>query len=397
MNCSNCFLLIRRLESVSSDGEYPANLPETDQYLTRFAAQGHVKGQTAYLAADLPPMASSVLRTTGKCFSRWPWFPHQASQVLVQLATIDTSELASLKHDGGAPWRHRVIEGVFGSEVGPYSSRRFHSILYLEASESLGNYSVDDETLLSLIKQLRDDTGESGSGCISQAFEDLLLLPSVLGGPSRDLIALRPEPLTKQSDGVLGIPQALLRLADIIELVHRLEDTDKQLRAHSFLSETASEYVSRLLSPKRPPLNALRWRGWKRVVESYDKHLSDRLDGIHVRQAATRLSQEYTEAAEELARNAKAKQDDWLWTSNVLSSSPYSWGIVAHLRSDLERTGSRVYEAVHEMEARDAAIGDYVRDYLAAAGASSNMTLQRAVFWLAVLALIIAILSLWRS
>lgn len=223
MKCSNCFLLIRRLEPLPPDGQDDAAFPEVDCNLTRFAAQGYVSGQTAYLAVDLAPIDSPVLRTTGKCFSMWPSYPHQASQVLVQLDSIETSELASLKHDDAADWRHRVLEGVFGSDVGRYSTRRFLSILYLEASASLGAHSGGNEALLSVVKQLRADTGESATVCISQSYEDLLLLHGVLGDTSKwDLVALRDEPLSARSGGTLAIPQTLLRIADIISLVHRL-------------------------------------------------------------------------------------------------------------------------------------------------------------------------------
>lgn len=64
------------------------------------------------------------------------------------------------------------------------------------------------------------------------------------------------------------------------------------------------------------------------------------------------------------------------------------------MRHDLKSAGEGIKRSAQELELRDRAVSDFLRDYFNAEVARSNLKLQRTVYWLTVIATLIALLAL---
>lgn len=395
MRFVNPLLLLSRLDPSPTQVKIKGH-PETDIGLMRFSETGDVIGGRSCSSAAIPNVVTGPLRTYTKCYTEWPGHVSQASELIVRLKPFKVGALRKLSSDAVTEWRQRVTKSLFGEEAA-YNARQYLSLVYVELQNANTIEPGDEASAVNILRELRDEMGESASVCVPQFYKDLLVSHGLLGDHLLwDVLAIRAKPLVlpRGSKSVLALPVSLFEVRWMIRLIHRLRSARAELERQAILRDSAVEQVGRLLSTRQPELNRVRSREWRRVVTAYERHLRERLGGIEERQNARALGDDYLATLDDLQTNARRKKDDFLWLSDSLSHSPYRWGTVSYLTRTLDDEGSQLSALSAEMEMRDAAIREYLRDYLSAANASGNMAVQRAVVRLTVVAVVIALVSL---
>lgn len=75
------------------------------------------------------------------------------------------------------------------------------------------------------------------------------------------------------------------------------------------------------------------------------------------------LAKDYERASSTFNANALRYEDDWLWQSEMVSDGPYRYGVISVLWSRLTTAGEEIEQAAAELDVRERAVSEYLRDY----------------------------------
>jgi|GEM_PF-3564200 len=395
----NGWLLLRRLtwiDQANRDGItqifYEGSQPETTLY--RFDDDGEASGATTARTAQIAPQNSWSFKPKTALF-QWPVNPDKPGEVLVALGDVDLRNCADAKSDRHAAFRKALIREVFvGQDQSHFFPQDFLSILYVEPSVPLLSAQASHEDVLEVIQQLRIVLGQTQLVAIPQRFNDLLVFPGALGPQMRaDVLVIRIAPMQRR-DQRYSLPNSVLALARAMSVVPDMKAFYDRMQSMRMLQGNPGGYLQTITDDLEPRSSRLAARRDKHLEGLYKRHLRERADGADTFRKARELAEEHAHATSAFATNARNSDDDWLWTSEVLSNSKHRYGVIASLSFDLKRAGERIDHTVAELEVRERTASEYLRDYFNAEVARSNIGLQRTVFRLSVIAVIIALFAL---
>jgi hypothetical protein len=132
----------------------------------------------------------------------------------------------------------------------------------------------------------------------------------------------------------------------------------------------------------------------RKLATAYEGHLRERLKGIDAYTSVRSLAEDYKRADSTFKANAQRHEDDWLWQSEMVSDGPYRYGVISVLWSRLTSAGEEIEKAAAELDVRERAVSEHLRDYFNAEVARSNLAVQRAVHRLTLVALLVALIAL---
>jgi len=272
--------------------------------------------------------------------------------------------------------------------------QHFLSILYLEPPHELLAVNAPHPDRLSLIQLLRAKLHQSTYASVPQFFEDLVVFPGPLGpNMNQDLLVVRLGPLNRRNSRY-ALPQSVLRLSELLSVVPRLDAMSHTIKGNPLFHQSPSEYLTMMTKDLNKRRHRVGIRRDRRLATAYEGHLSERRKGIDVYTSVRSLAEDYKRAVSTFKANALQHEDDWLWQSEMVSDGPYRYGVISVLWSRLTRAGEEIERAAAELDVRERAVSEYLRDYFNAEVARSNLAVQRAVHRLTVVAILIALIAL---
>jgi len=395
----NGWLLLRRLTWINQaerDGVtqifYEGTRPETTLY--RFDDQGDVSGSTTARTAEIAPLDTWSFKPT-KVLFKWPANPDKPAEALVALGDVDLGNCADPKSDRHSAFREALIREVFvGQDQSEFFPQHFLSVLYVEPSVPLLSAVASRDDVLEIVQRLRTVLGQGHYVAIPQRFDDLLVFPGALGPQIPcDVLVVRTEPL-KRRDQRYAVPNSVLALASAMSVVPDMEAFHDRMQWMPMLQTSPGGYLQTITGEVEARSGRFGTRRDKHLGGVYKRHLRERAEGADAFRKARQLAEDHAGATSTFGTNATKSDDDWLWTSELLSNNKHRYGVIATLRFDLKRAGERIDRTVRELEIRERNASDYLRDYFNAEVARSNMDLQRTVYRLSVIALLIALVAL---
>jgi hypothetical protein len=391
----NGWLLLRRvvwLDRGNQDGVtapyYKGALPRRE--LHRFDESGDMSGATTARTRTLIGEKEWPFQPL-EALTRWPTNPDKPAEVFIALGDIEITSCRDRASDRHTSFRANLIRKVFlNQDDGWFFPQHFLSILYLEPAAPLlpsGHASEDERELY---RRMRRDLGQDEYVAIPQRFRDLFAFPGVLGPHiGLDLLIVRKAPLNRGPRSYC-LPKSLLSLADAMAIVPTMEEFSDKLQSQPMMQESPGGYLQSIANDSiersaRPD---------RALAEAYRSHLRDRSECADAFHRVRALADDHSRATSMLSDNAGDSADDWLWTSECISSSKYRYGVIAMLRAKVDRAGNRIDRIVKELEHRERTSSDYLRDYFNSEVARSNLKLQRTVYYLSVIAVVIALVAL---
>jgi hypothetical protein len=393
----NSYLLLRRLEWID-ESERPNgsefDLPHADAELYRFDHDGDVKGATSSRVRPVTPDDDWRFKPREVLYP-WPVDPRKPVMGILPLGEIALSQLSDAKSEELRAFRSQVLESVFvGQNPDQFFPQHFLSIIYIEPPEELLAVNSPRADCLALIQLLRKELDQTTYVSVPQLFEDLVVFPGPLGpNISQDLLVVRRAPLNRPNSPH-AIPQSVLTLSELLSVVPGLDATSHAIKGNPLFQQSPSEYLTMLtkdLNKRRHRVGMRRDRG---LALAYERHLKERMKGIDAYASVRSLAENYKRANSIFKENALRQEDDWLWQSEMVSDGKYRYGVISTLWSRLTKAGEEIEQATAELDVREHAVSEYLRDYFNAEVARSNLAVQRAVHRLTVVAILIALIAL---
>ena len=395
----NSYLLLRRLEWLdeserTSKIEVTGDRPQANAELHRFSRDGEATGGTSLRVQQVTPDNDWRFKPREVLYPG-PSDPRKQIMGLLPLGEIALSQLSDAKSEELGAFRRAVLERVFvGQNSVMFFPQHFLSIIYLEPPHELLAVNAPHPDRLSLIQLLRAKLHQSTYASVPQFFEDLVVFPGPLGpNMNQDLLVVRLGPLNRRNSRY-ALPQSVLRLSELLSVVPRLEAGRRAIEGNPIFQRSPSEYLTMLtkdLDKRRRRLSIGRDR---RLATAYESHLTERLKGIDAYTSVRSLAESYKGASGTFKANALRYEDDWLWQSEMVSASPYRYGVISTLWSRLTTAGEEIEQAATELDVRERAVSEHLRDYFNAEVARSNLAVQRAVHRLTLVALLVALVAL---
>jgi hypothetical protein len=393
----NSFLLLQRLKWIDEpEKSYQIDLKdvpsEFNAMLLQFDRDGDWAGTWQSRVRQLSPEALWRLKPRQALY---PGIISPSNPVLLSLGEIAFSELSDGRSEELKVFREDVLKCVFSGQNNDYfSPYHFLSIVYLEPIQELLAVNAPQPNVLAFIERFRAKLHESTSVAVPQLFEDLIVFPGVLGPDlDHDLLVVRQRPL-KRDDSRYVLPRSVVRLAELISTVSRLETGRRAVEENPILKTSPADYLHMLtrdIDKRRHRLSIGRDR---KLAKAYESHLTHRLAGIEASKSVRFLAKDYKAASNSFETNARRTQDSWLWETELVSGNSRRYGIISSHWRRLTEAGKLIEQAAIELDARDRAVSNYLRDYFNAEVARSNLAVQRAVHRLTIVAIVVALIAL---
>ena len=174
----------------------------------------------------------------------------------------------------------------------------------------------------------------------------------------------------------------------------RLDGMSQAIKGNPLFHQSPSEYLTMLTKDLDKRRHRAGIRRDRRLAAAYVGHLRERLKGIEAYTSVRSLAQDYKGANSTFKANALRHEDDWLWQSEMVSDGRYRYGVISILWSRLTTAGEEIEQAAAELDVRERAASEYLRDYFNAEVARSNLAVQRAVHRLTLVAFLVALIAL---
>jgi hypothetical protein len=395
----NGYLLLQRLQWIDeSETAYGIDLreglPQYNADLHRFSSSGKIRGATSSLVQQMSPESEWRFKPREVLYP-FPVNPIKPHMGLLPLGEIALSEMSDAKSEGLSAFRDDILKRVFvGQNTDYFYPQHFLSIVYLEPPQELLPVNASESDLLTLIKLFRDELHQSISVAVPQLFEDLVVFPGPLGPDIRhDLLVVRRGPLSR--DGLpYSLPQSVLRLSNLISTVHQLDTGRRTVEENPLFQRSPTDYLLMLTKDIDKRRHRLSLGRDRKLAKAYEDHLTHRLDGIEAYKLVRSLVKDYKHASGTFENNALSSQDSWLWQTELVSNGTYRYGVISAHWSDLTEAGEQIEQAAVELEVRERAVSNYLRDYFNAEVARSNLAVQRAVHRLTIVAILVALIAL---
>jgi len=393
----NSYLLLRRLEWID-ESERPNgiefDLPPADAELHRFDSDGDVRGATTLRVRRVTADNDWRLKPCEVLYP-WPVDPHKPVMALLPLGEINLSQLSDAKSEKLRAFRSDVLERVFvGQNTDQFFPHHFLSIIYLEPPQDLLAVNATASDCLAFIQILRAKLHQTTYVSVPQLFEDLVVFSGPLGpNVSQDLLVVRRAPLNRSSS-LYALPQSVLTLSELLSVEPSLVARSRTIRGNPLLQHRPSKYLTMLTKDLEKRKHRFSIGRDRKLATAYEGHLRERRNGIDVYTSVRSLAEDYKRANSIFKANALRQEDDWLWQSEMVSDGKYRYGVISVLWSRVTTAGEEIEQAAAELDVRERAISEYLRDYFNAEVAHSNLDVQRAVHRLTVVAILIALIAL---
>jgi hypothetical protein len=262
---------------------------------------------------------------------------------------------------------------------------RFGHVLLLRASEEVLLEEREESVSSTTISNLLLTLNKQETAAVPCKLFDIILFPSPIPGLDDQwtILWLNNTVLAPNSKEI-HIPKTALDLIDYACAIHTVEHLTRSLKELPLGKRTASEYVRDIVGR----------RG--KFLKKYSGHLEDRDKTIHG----------LLETGRTFLRISRELETNYVKVGITRKHGVHYPGAVTHSRKFLILTrlegaleeSTQEYSVVRsELESHEAALKEYLRDYLAAEVAESNLAIQRKMQWLTIIAVIAAILALLAS
>lgn len=281
------------------------------------------------------------------------------------------------------------LEALFPKCIGEQlevsdSYPKFCSVFYLEPEKpiyteggSIRDVAID---ILAMLDQ-KDFAPEP------HMFLDIILFHDIgIGTPEKKILAvsLKPLPVHEGSKTVI-LPATVTDLASYLNFITQLRHMALRLRMLPFYKTSVRDYIKQLKSDNY-------------VSIAYEeKFLNDRYEELseqfRVRQLANQIIREtqlnYISLPEESIYSVPIK--------NVISDpkvAAYSYNVLKKIKQAFSSANNEIRETADMIRGRTIAIADYLRDTVIAEASHVNISLQKSIRRLTVLAVLIAFIAI---
>lgn len=265
------------------------------------------------------------------------------------------------------------------------SGFRFGRLLLLRVSDEVLLEEHEKSVSSGTIKNLVLTLNQQHTAAVPCRLFDIILFPSPWPGSDQWTILWLSNTVFAPNSEEIHIPLAAIDLVDYARATNIIEHLSRRLQELPLGQKTSSEYVREIVvSPRR-------------LLKKYSGgHLEDREKTIH----------ELLETGRVYSRLRRDLEHNYVKYEITRKGGVHYLGAITHPRRFLisDRLEEVLDESIQEystvrseLEARETAVKEYLRDYLAAEVAESNLSIQRKMQWLTFIAVIAAILALLAS